>query len=73
MYPLSLSGGQWTPAPAESVSGTLIQEGGTQFSKEPPSEMRHGELTSEQAGAEAKIPRPHRASRVLSVEGRPGL
>ena len=74
MHPLLLSWGQWTPAPAESVSGTLIQEGGTQFSREPPSEMRHGgELASEQAGAEAKITRPHRASRELSVEGRPGL
>ena len=47
--------GQWTPAQAESVSGTLIREGGTQFYKEPPSEMRHGrELASEQAGSEGK-------------------
>ena len=55
MHPLLLWWGQWTPAPAESVSGTLIREGLTQFSKEPPSEMRHGgELASEQAGAEGK-------------------
>ena len=74
MKPVLLSWGQWTPAPAESVSGNLIQEGGTQFSKDPPSEMRHGgEQASEQAGAEAKITRPHGASWELSVEGRPGL
>ena len=36
--------------------------------------MRHGgELASEEAGAEAKIRRPHRASWEFSVDGRPGL